>query len=98
MLTKEQNLWSIKDYFLNTTMDQLEYMKVSYKHIPPNIKTHYNLNAKVTENGYIYIKIKKGMYGLHQAAILAYQYLQQTSLEQWDCGSINIYLSISVSV
>ena len=59
-------------------MDQPEYMKVSYKHIPPNIKTHYNLNAKVTENGYIYIKIKKGMYGLCQAAILAYQYLQQT--------------------
>ena len=47
----------IKDYFLNTPMDQPEYMKVSYKHIPPNIRTGYNLNAKVTTNGYIYIKI-----------------------------------------
>ena len=26
-------------------------------------------------NGYVYIKIKKGMYGLKQAAILAYQRL-----------------------
>ena len=68
----------IKDYFLNTPMDTPEYMKVHYKHIPPDIWSCYNLNTKVTTDGYQYVKVKKGMYGLRQAAILAYQYLQKT--------------------
>ena len=68
----------IKDYFVNTPIDTPEYMKVHYKHIPPDIWSRYNLNTKVTTDGYQYVKIKKGMYGLRQAAILAYQYLQKT--------------------
>ena len=67
-----------KDYLLNTPMDTPEYMKVHYKHIPTDIKSRYNLNLKVTTDNYQYIKIKKGMYGLRQAAILAYKYLQTT--------------------
>ena len=53
-------------------------MKVKYSNIPLDIRTRYNLDQKVTNNGYLYIKIKKGMYGLRQAAILAYEYLQKT--------------------
>ena len=68
----------IKDYFLNTPMATPEYMKVNYKHIPPDIRARYSLNSKVTTDGYLYVKIKKGMYGLRQAAILAYKYLQKT--------------------
>ena len=33
------------------------------------------MHIKVFHNDYIYVKIKKGMYGLKQAAILAYQHL-----------------------
>ena len=47
-------------------------MKVPYKHFPADIRKRYNLDEKVTPNGYIYIEINKGMYGLKQAAILAY--------------------------
>ena len=67
----------IKDYFLATPMDRPEYMKVQFKHLPEDIKKKYNLHTKVTSNNYIYIRIKKGMYGLKQAAILAYDNLQQ---------------------
>ena len=49
----------IKDYFLTTPMAQAEYMKVRYKHIPADIKTKYNRQNKVTNNNYIYIRIKK---------------------------------------
>jgi hypothetical protein len=66
----------IMDYFLATPMARAEYMKVKYKHIPQDIKDRYQLEHKVTDNDYIYIKIKKGMYGLKQAAILAYDNLQ----------------------
>ena len=66
----------IKDYFLATPMVQAEYMKVQYKHIPEDICTRYNLDKKLTTDDCIYIKIKKGMYGLKQSAVLAYNRLK----------------------
>ena len=67
----------LKDFFLATPMEGDEYMKVPYKHFPQDIRLKYKLDSKVTNNGYIYIKIKKGMYGLKQAAILAYDQLRK---------------------
>ena len=40
-----------------------------------DIQVKYNLKNLVTANNFIYIKLKKGMYGLKQAAILAYNNL-----------------------
>ena len=70
----------IKNYFLVTPMAQAEYMKVQYKHISEDIRQQYNLQEKVTSDNCIYIRIKKGMYGLKQAAILAYNQLKQNLL------------------
>ena len=50
----------------------MEYMRVPFRHFPADIVRRYNLTNIVTKNGYIFIKIKKGMYGLKQAAVLAY--------------------------
>ena len=68
----------IKDYFLATPMAKAEYMKVKYKHIPEDIRQQYNLSEEVAKDDYVYIKIKRGMYGLKQAAILAYDNLQNS--------------------
>ena len=57
-------------------MEGEEYMKVQYKHFPEDIRKRYKLDEKVTDNGYIYIKIKKGMYGLKQAVLLAFEHLK----------------------
>ena len=62
----------LKDMFLHTPMDRPEYMKVTFKYFPEDIRLRYNLYNLVHSDGQIYIKIKKGMYGLKQAAILAY--------------------------
>ena len=35
----------------------------------------YNLDTKLATDGYIYVKIKKGMYRLKQAAVLAFDNL-----------------------
>ena len=72
----------IKDYFLATPMKTCEYMKVQYKNIPEDIKEHYNLKDKVTSDNCIYTRIKKGMYGLKQAALLAYNQLKEKLLPQ----------------
>ena len=65
----------LKDFFLATPMEGNEYIQVNYKHFPEDIKKKYNLQEKVTGSGHIYIKIKRGMYGLKQAALLAYRHL-----------------------
>ena len=64
----------IKKYFLETPLDTPEYMKILIQLIPQKLITEYKLQDKVY-NSYIYIKIVKGMYGLSQANILAYQQL-----------------------
>ena len=67
--------FDIKDFFLATPMKEPEYMRLLWKHIPEDIKKKYNLYDKQAQDGYVYIKIKKGMYGLKQAAILAFNNL-----------------------
>ena len=65
----------IRDFFLMSWMKEPEFMRLAYKYIPEDIRQLYNLNDKVAEDGYIYVKIKRGMYGLKQAAILAHEQL-----------------------
>lgn len=65
----------LKDHFLASPMNRPEYMKIHRRHIPPDIFEQYKLIDIVTPDGFVYVKIKKGMYGLKQAAILAYQHL-----------------------
>ena len=67
----------LKDFLLTTSMEGEEYMKVNYKYFPKDIRKRYDLANKVSSSGHIYIKMKMGMYGLKQAAILAYENLKQ---------------------
>jgi hypothetical protein len=64
----------LKDHFLASPMDKPEYMFIPTKYIPDDIMQRYKLKDKVT-NGCVYVKIKRGMYGLKQAALLAYNHL-----------------------
>ena len=65
----------LKDFFLMSPMPVPEFMKIHIKNFPPDIIEFYKLQQKVTPDGYIYIRIKKGMYGLKQAALLGYENL-----------------------
>ena len=64
----------LKDFFLATPMSTPEYMRLQMKLIPEDIQSKYNLRA-LAPKGYVYIRIIKGIYGLKQAALLAYQQL-----------------------
>ena len=66
----------LKDFFLSTPMGTAEYMRIPVRYLPQDIIDKYNLATKL-HNGYIYCRIKKGMYGLKQAAILAYKQLKK---------------------
>ncbi len=61
----------VKNYYLNTPLDRPEYMRIALSLIPQEIIDEYKLLDLVHDDGYVYIIIKKGMYGLPQAGILA---------------------------
>ena len=61
-------------------MAKAEYTKVQYKRIPEDIRIRYKLQDKLTTDNCIYINIKKGMYGLKQAAVLSYNQLKSKLL------------------
>ena len=60
----------IKDLYLNTEIERFEYMKVKAEIIPIEIMTQYKLEV-LAEDGWVYIEIRKGIYGLPQAGLLA---------------------------
>lgn len=65
----------ISNFYLNTHMPRREYMRLPIAIIPQEIIDQYDLMALVVD-GYIYVEIIKGMYGLSQAGKLANEQLQ----------------------
>eukprot|EP00804_Cyclotella_cryptica_P024318 CCRYP_015306-RA/>CCRYP_015306-RA protein AED:0.36 eAED:0.36 QI:0/-1/0/1/-1/1/1/0/360 len=66
----------IKDFYLNTPMERLEYMRLKLSDIPSNIIELYHLRD-IAHDGYVFVRIQKGMYGLPQAGIIAQKLLEQ---------------------
>ena len=60
----------IKDFYLNTPMEHPEFMRLRYDTLPEEIISKYGLAQKVLD-GWTYVRIEKGMYGLPQAGLLA---------------------------
>ena len=54
----------IKDFYLNTPMPRFEYMRLKITYLPNNFVQQYNLASKFTRDRYVYIEIRRGMYGL----------------------------------
>src|SRR5687768_907863 len=65
---------NIKDFYLNTPMSCYEYMKLPVHMIPQEIMEQYKLH-ELAHKDFIYIEIRKGMYGLPQAGLIAKQKL-----------------------
>jgi hypothetical protein len=66
----------IGDMYLQTSMDRYEYMRIKADLVPEEFKQLYNLHDKI-HNGYIYMEIRRGCYGLPQAGILANKLLKK---------------------
>ena len=60
----------VKNYYLGTPMANYEYMFIPLNQIPQEIIDHYNLH-NIVHKGQVYVEIRRGMYGLPQAGILA---------------------------
>ena len=67
----------IKNFYLGTPMKRKEYMRIRINDIPQEIIDEYKLSNLVTPDGWIYIEISRGMYGLPQSGIIAQEQLEK---------------------
>jgi hypothetical protein len=44
-------------------MAQSEFMRLKLNNLPNNVISHYNLKQKATADGWVYVEIKRDMYG-----------------------------------
>ena len=61
----------IKHFYLNNHLPDPEYMKLHISIIPEKIIEAYSFSTIQYNNGWVYIRIYMGMYGLKQAVIIA---------------------------
>jgi hypothetical protein len=60
----------LSNFYLETPMDDYEYMRIPRWVIPETIMDEYNLSSLII-NDYLYVEIRKGMYGLPQSGRIA---------------------------
>ena len=66
----------LKDFYLATSMEEYKYVRIKAEYIPKEMMDKYNL-WDLVDNEYLYIEIRKGMYGLSQVGRLANNYLKK---------------------
>ena len=67
---------NLKNFYLRTPFPEARYMILKIDILQEEIIEKYNLR-NIVHNGWVYFKIKKGMYGLKEAGILAITLLNQ---------------------
>ena len=66
----------IKNFYLGTPLDRFEYMKIPITLFPAHIRLQYQLHGDRVKNVFVYLEIRKVIYGLPQAGILAKKLLR----------------------
>ena len=84
-------LANIKHFYLNNILSDPEFMRIPLKIIPQDIIDYYNLTALVDEQGWITMRIKKGVYGLKQCKMICKGFT-------WVCNSYLLLLTLYYSI
>jgi hypothetical protein len=67
----------ILTFYLMTPLHRAEFIQIKFSDIPDEVANKYKLREKATKNGSIYIRAKRGMYGLLLAGLLANELLKK---------------------
>ena len=67
----------IKNFYLMTPLKRPEYFRMKLSDIPQEIIDEYKLLEKATPEGWVYVEVRRGMYGLPQGGLLAQQQLEE---------------------
>ena len=71
--------FNVKNFYLCTPLERYKYTRIPINLIPQEFIDLYDLGSEL-KNGYVYIEIQQGMYGLPQAGILANKLLKERLL------------------
>ena len=52
------------NYVIQTIIIEPEFIRVKTKYFPEDIIKQYDIQEKIAQDGYVYCKFKRGMYGL----------------------------------
>ena len=63
----------IKNFYLGTPMSYYQYIRVRRDLIPQEVMDEYDFT--IESDGYVYFEIRRGMYGLKEAGIIAFEQL-----------------------
>jgi hypothetical protein len=75
---------NIKDFYLMTPMKRYEYFQMKLDLFPQDIIDKYNLHDKVDADGNVFCEVRRGMYGLPQAGIIAQELLEKPCSARYD--------------
>ena len=64
--------FDLVNMYLNTNLKDYESLRVHTYQIPEEFIQEYNLQQFVTPNGWVFFKIRKGVYGLPQSGVRAH--------------------------
>ena len=78
----------IKSFFITAELDRYEYMKMPLDVVPCHVRDQYDLDRKA-KNGYVYLEIRRAIYGLPQSGALASYYAKD--LHHTDITKLHIH-------
>jgi hypothetical protein len=67
----------LANFYLMTPLKRPEYANIKLSDIPEEVIKEKNLHQYATPDGWVYIKVSRGMYGLPQAGSLGHDLLEQ---------------------
>ena len=65
----------LNEFSLEILISRVEYIRIHSKYSPPDIRELYHIEGLVAVDGYVYIQIMKGIYGLKKSALISYNKL-----------------------
>ena len=73
----------IKSFYLNTPLKRYEYLHLKIEDIPEDVRQEHKLSEKVTPEGWVYVEVCNGKYGLLQVGLLAQELLAKRLATQY---------------
>lgn len=67
----------IKNFYLCTPMERYEYVRMNLADFPDDVIEHYKLKEIANKDGMVFVEIRRGMYGLPQAGLIAQELLEK---------------------
>jgi hypothetical protein len=67
----------ISNFYHMTPLHSAKFIRIKLSDIPDEVIREYKLREKATKNGSIYIRVKRGIYSLPQAGLLANELLEK---------------------